>query len=105
MLDSSLLKVEVDEASEGDEVILRIATPVGTVEIMGTVSRMDRVLYVERAHIQGLYPGALGRAGLNAVARKLLDEADVEEIVVEGSARTTGRNPRRRPKIFRFPHG
>jgi hypothetical protein len=55
--------------------------------------------------VQGLTPGALGRAGLNAIGRKLLEEADVDQIVIQGGARTTGRGKGRRPRPFRFPKG
>lgn len=50
------------------------------------------------------WPGALGRHSLNAVARKLLEEADAGALVVEGGVRTTGARPGRAPKRFRFPH-
>jgi hypothetical protein len=43
----------------GNEVIVVIATPVGMLRIAGGVSRVDRVLRVNRAHIEGLKPGAL----------------------------------------------
>ena len=45
---------------------------------------------MNRAHIDGLKPDALGRAGLNAIGRKVLEEADVDQIIIEGSVRTTG---------------
>jgi hypothetical protein len=51
----------------------------------------------------GCVAAALGRAGLNAIGRKLLEEADVDQIVIEGGTRTTGKNPGRPPKVFRFP--
>lgn len=103
MWDSWAIGVSIEDA-DGDVVIVRIETPVGTVKIAGSVFIDGRVLYVEEAHIEGLYPGALGREGLNAIGRKLLEEADVEKIIIAGSIRTTGRNPGRRPKVFRFPH-
>jgi hypothetical protein len=51
----------------------------------------------------GCVAAALGRAGLNAIGRKILEEADVDQIVIEGGTRTTGKNPGRPPKAFRFP--
>jgi DNA-binding transcriptional regulator YiaG len=125
------------EMVDGDEVIVVLATPAGTLRIAGGVSRRERVLHVKRAHIEGLEPGALGRAGLgaffdkidpttlailfdfahdlvqkvcnfsgssaNAIGRKLLEEADVDEIIIEGSVRATGRNPGRAPERSTFP--
>ena len=83
--------------------IVRVAVPVGVLELIGSFSRIGRVLHIEGAHVQGLAPGALGRAGLNAIGRKLLKEPDVDEIVIQGGARTTGRNKGRLPRAIRFP--
>ena len=102
MWGSASIEVVVDEV-EDDEVILLIGTPVGTVHLMGTVRINGRVLHIERAHIHGLSRGALGRAGLNAIGRKLLEEANVDKIIIEGSARSSGPNEGRRPKIICFP--
>jgi hypothetical protein len=98
---------EVDPASEGAEVILTITTPIGVLQIMGEIVRLDReVLEIDRAHIGGLSPGACGRAGLNAIGRKLLELLDVKEITLQGSARTTGRKgPGHVPRRIRFPNG
>ena len=88
---------------EDEVMIVEITTPAGMVQIIGNVTRVGRVLHVRKAHIDGLHGGALGRAGLNAIGRKLLEEADVDEIVIEGGTRTTGKNPGRPPRVFRFP--
>lgn len=104
MWESHRIDVEIDVV-EDDEVIVVIGTPVGELQIVGSVSIVARVLRIERAHIQGLHPGALGRAGLNAIGRKFLEEADVDKIIVQGGTRTTGRNKGRRPRAFVFPHG
>jgi hypothetical protein len=96
------LTVEIDEADE-DVMLVAITTPVGKLRIIGNITRIGRVLHVRKAHADGLHPGALGRAGLNAVGRKLLVEADVDEIIIEGGTRTTGKNAGRPPKPFRFP--
>lgn len=103
MWDSLAIVVNLEDG-DGDVAIVQIDTPAGAIKIAGSLFWEGRVLYVKDAHIEGLHPGALGRAGLNAIARKLLEEADVEKIVIAGSVRTTGRNPGRRPKVFRFPH-
>jgi hypothetical protein len=47
------------EMVDGDEVIVFLATPAGTLRIAGGVSRRERVLHVNRARIRG---------GSNAVA-------------------------------------
>ena len=94
--------VEIDEADD-DVMLAVITTPVGELRIIGNITRIGRVLHVRQAHVDGLRPGAPGRAGLNAVGRKLLVEADVDEIIFEGGTRTTGKNAGRPPKPFRFP--
>jgi hypothetical protein len=96
------IEVEIDEADH-PVMIVTITVPTGVLELIGSVVRVGRVLQVDGAHVQGLSPGALGRAGLNAIGRKLLEEADVDEIVIQGGARTTGRNKGRRPRPIRFP--
>ncbi|MER2264876.1 hypothetical protein [Methylobacterium oxalidis] len=94
--------VEITDV-EGLEMLVSVATPIGRIEIFGQVRLSDGWLVIERAHVQGLAPGALGRQGLNVIARKLMVEADAQGIVVEGSTRTTGRTRGRRPRPFRFP--
>jgi hypothetical protein len=75
----------------------------GAVRLMGTVSVSDRVLYIEGAHIEGMFPGALGRKGLNALAAKLLEAANVDKVVVYGSRRSTGKRASTTPRPIRFP--
>ena len=98
----NVIMIEIGDV-DGDVMIIDVTTPVGIVQIIGKVTRVGRVLQIRGAHVDGLYGGALGRAGLNAIGRKLLEEADVYQIVVEGGTRTTGKNPGRPPKVFRFP--
>ena len=102
------IRIEIDEA-EARTVIVTVGTPAGTVEIVAELELVDGVLWARSAHIQGLSPGALGRAGLNAVARKFLEETDARALVVEGldraavKSRTTGARQGQRPRPFRFP--
>jgi hypothetical protein len=98
--DDVLLQIlDVDE----DVVIASIAIPNLTLEVIGRVTVIGHTLLFQEAHVQGGYPGALGRAGLNAICRRVLEEIGVDQVVIEGGARTTGRNPWRAPKPFRFP--
>jgi hypothetical protein len=94
--------VEIEEA-EGSEIVVTISTPVGVMRLMSDVSIVDRTLRMNRVHVEWLKPGALARIGLNAIGCKLLELADVDEIIIQGSARTTGRSPGRRPRPIRFP--
>jgi hypothetical protein len=94
--------VEIDQVDR-DVMIVVITTPVGRLQIIGEITQTGRVLHVRKAHVEGLHPGALSRSGLNALGRKLLVEADVDQIIIEGGTRTTGKNPGRPPRPFRFP--
>jgi predicted TIM-barrel enzyme len=104
MWDCVAITVEIGLV-DGEVMIIKVTTPVGLVQIIGKVTRVGRLLHVAGAHIDvdGLHGGALGRTGLNAIARKLLEEADVDQIIIEGGTRTTGKNPGRPPRVFRFP--
>ena len=95
-----LAEYEID----GPVVAIALTTPVGVVSILGEMTVVGEDLHIIRAHIGGLYPGALGRNGLNAIGRKLLEMADVEKIIIQGSARTTGRRKGTVPSKIFFPH-
>lgn len=101
MWTSDDIEVEI-ESVEYTEMIVAIKTPVGVVSLAGCVTRTEGLLRISGAHIGGLWRGALGRAGLNAIAQKVMEVADVEEIVIQGGVRTTGRNRGRPPREFRF---
>jgi hypothetical protein len=95
--------IEIDTVDE-DVLLVDVITPVGTVSIMGNAEFVDRVLYVRKTHVDGLTPGALCRRGLNLVGQKMLEVADVDEIVIEGGARSTGLRKGKAPRVIRFPH-
>ena len=96
------ITVEIVEA-DGSVVIVDIATPVGTLTLIGSGSIDGHILRMDRVHVQGLESGTLGRSGLNAIGRKLLELADVDQIIVQGGARTTGRGKGKIPRTIRFP--
>jgi hypothetical protein len=103
MWDTDRIAVEI-ELADHPVMIVRITVPIGTIEVIGSFSRIGRVLHVDGAHVQGLSAGALGRSGLNAIGRKLLEEADVDQIVIQGGVRTTGRSKGKLPRPIRFPN-
>ena len=89
---------------DGPVVSITLITPVGEVSILGEMTIINDDLHIIRAHVGGLYQGALGRSGLNAVGRKLLEMANVKKIVIQGSPRTTGRRKGTTPRKICFPH-
>jgi hypothetical protein len=89
---------------DGPVVSITLITPVGEVSILGEMAIVDNDLHIIKADVAGLYQGALGRSDLNAVGRKLLEMANVEKIVIQGSPRTTGRRKGTIPSNICFPH-
>ena len=102
MWTDAAIRIEIEEVDH-PVVIVTIATPLGTLELIGAATLSGRTLRIDGAHVQGLTPGTLGRAGLNAIGRKLLKEADVDQIVIQGGARTTGQRKGKIPRPIRFP--
>jgi hypothetical protein len=96
------ISVEIDDV-EHPVAVLVIATPAGSLTLVGSVSIVGRVMRIDRAHVEGLEVDALGRAGLNAIGRKLLEVADVDQIIIQGGTRTTGRTKGKVPRPIRFP--
>ncbi|WP_029007814.1 hypothetical protein [Azospirillum halopraeferens] len=94
--------VDLDEA-EWPVVIITVTTPAGTLRIAGNVTVEKDVLVIDQAHVEGLSPGALGRSGLNVVGRKVMEIANVREVVIQGATRTTGKHRGRVPSCIRFP--
>jgi hypothetical protein len=96
------ISIEIEDVDHPVAVLV-ITTPAGRLSLIGSVSIVERVMRIDRAHVEGLTVGALGRAGLNAIGRKLLEVADVDEIIVQGGTRTTGRTKGKIPCPIRFP--
>lgn len=91
------------EMSDDSIVTATIETPLGTVHIMGALSEVGRVLHVDGFNIHGLERGKLGNRGLYDLDQVVMDTLeDFDEIVVTGTARTTGANPGHYPRPFRF---
>jgi hypothetical protein len=96
------IAIEIEDVDHPVAVVV-ITTPVGTLSLIGSISIVGRVMRIDRTHVEGLTIGALGRVGLNAIGRKLLEVADVDEIIIQGGTRTTGRTKGKIPRPIRFP--
>ena len=103
MWSNDQISVEIVDA---DHPVLEVVvtTPIGVMSLVAGVSIVGRVLHLQGVHVEGLTPGALGRTGLNAIGRKLLEVADVDEIIIQGGTRTTGKHKGQVPSSIRFPH-
>jgi hypothetical protein len=106
MWTSEQITITLEEIDTHDPpvALVRVSTPAGDIRLLAIILLEEKTLHMKEAHVEGLYSGACGRAGLNAIGRKLLEVANVERIIIQGGVRTTGRNAGRRPKIFRFPN-
>jgi hypothetical protein len=99
------IEIELDdEATAGSVVTARISCPAGQFTMMGELRRFDRELALCAVHIQGdtVGPNTLGWARLRQIARAVAEKADVDTIIVEGAARTTGATHGRIPRPLRF---
>jgi hypothetical protein len=93
----------VYDASEGTVVTVRIAIAGASVELMGEIGEHGRTLLVTGVHIAVRGPaGLLTKRTMAAIAHRVMQEMDYDEIIVEGAARTTGSRPGHRPRRFRF---
>ncbi|MBF0392218.1 MAG: hypothetical protein HQL38_06010 [Alphaproteobacteria bacterium] len=74
----------------------------GRLDVVTRIEIRGTELWFTDCHIHGLSPGALGRDGLNALARAVMEDNDVKTLVIEGGTRTTGVRPGHTPKRMRF---
>ncbi|HVB66526.1 MAG TPA: hypothetical protein VNE67_01555, partial [Acetobacteraceae bacterium] len=75
------------------------------VEILGYIRIAARTAWIEDLHIQGPGPRQLGIGRLRDLARWAMEALDVDELCIEGAARTSGAGPGRCPAalVFRRP--
>jgi hypothetical protein len=92
-----------DSDTDHPAVEIVVRTPIGDLTMMANVSVTGRTLRLDGMHIEGSAPGLLGRSGLNAIGRKLLEVADVDEIIIQGGTRTTDRYRGKVSRPTRFP--
>lgn len=93
----------IDDVSDSSVLTVTIDVPDARIFLMAEVHEADRVLYLRRCHLFMIGPPETLRLDrLRYVARIAMEAMDYDEIILEGAARTTGANPGRRPKPFRF---
>jgi hypothetical protein len=96
------IEIESNDEPEGRLVCVDIRPPAGLIVMMGEIEVRGRALHIEGAHIGGLAPNTLGVAGLAVIARRAMEICNVDEVVVRGATRTTGRREGRVPRPIRF---
>lgn len=99
----------VDEESDSDLITIRVVGKDLDVKIMGKVLWMDTTLVVDNVHVNGNEArverdraNSLGTATLRRIMLWVMDMGGFDVVYIQGSNRTTGANPKRRPGLLRF---
>ncbi len=72
------------------------------VELIAIAEIDSRTAMLSGCHIQGPGPNTMGLSALRHVAQWTMELLDVDELRIEGAARTSGANPGRRPTPLVF---
>lgn len=92
----------VDDMTDDPVVTLLVATPVGRLMFVAEPVERGGTLVLRGTHVQDARPNAVGTANLMVIAQALMERMGFDGLEVEGAIRTTGANPGRRPRVFRF---
>lgn len=99
------LSFEMDDDQTDDPIVtIVVHAPGATLQIIAEIilDRSIRSMTLSGTHIHGATANLVGGANLRTVAQAVMRGMHLDEIVVEGGIRTTGANPGRRPRPFRF---
>jgi hypothetical protein len=103
MWDAACLSFEVDaDLTDHPVVTIVVQTPDGALRIMGDLELDGSTMTLLGVHVQGAQANAVGAGNLKLLARLVIERMELDELVVEGAARTTGASPGRRPRVLRF---
>jgi hypothetical protein len=91
-----------DDVLDPPLITLGIGTPVGEIMVMGTLDVDGRCYQLHGAHLDGPGANRVGLAGLWAIVRAFAEQFDVDEIAIQGAARTTGARPGHVPWAIRW---
>ena len=93
------------ELEPGDFCFARFSDGAGELSAMFYAELHNQVAVLRRLDVQGAGPNRLGWPALRQFAQWLMEALDVDELRVEGAARTSGAGPGRRPApiVFRRP--
>jgi hypothetical protein len=98
----SLSFVLVDDLTSDPVVTVIVQTPDGDLRFMAEIIMEGAVMTLRGFHVQDAQANAFGAGNLKVLARTMMERMNLDGLVVEGAARTTGANPARRPGILRF---
>jgi hypothetical protein len=72
------------------------------IELLGFADVNGSLATLSGCHIQGPGPNTAGLSMLHEISRWVMELLDVDELRIEGAARTSGSNPGRRPTTLVF---
>jgi hypothetical protein len=86
----------------GDFCLARLSNGPSELEVMFYADLQHRRAVLRRLDIQGAGPNVLGWMALRELAQDVMEVLDVDELRIEGAARTSGASPGRRPTPLVF---
>lgn len=93
----------VGEATSAEVLTVRIDTPMDAIFAMAEPKEVGRTLILDRFNIHSdAGARATGISNLRMLAELAMERMDYDEIVIQGTARTTGSCPGRIPGRLRF---
>ena len=94
---------EISEVDDDCTVLCKVSEGSITLEALAEVIFEHRRCVLRGVHVQGSGANTIGTARLLRLVRLVKERLDVEELRIEGAARTSGAGPGRRPRplIFR----
>jgi hypothetical protein len=92
----------LDDLTDHPIVTIFATTPAGVIEFMGEPVMRGRMMIIRGAHLQTMWPQRIGVGNLYLLARMVMERMDIDGLTIEGSLRTTGANPGRKPEPIRF---
>lgn len=92
----------VNDMTDDPVVTLRVSTPAGLLTFTAEPEAAGATLVLRGTHVQDASANAIGVGNLMLIAQAVMEGMGFDGLVVEGAVRTTGANPGRRPRTFRF---
>lgn len=94
--------IDFDIQDVGDEhvAVVAITTPWGEIKVCAEIRIAERIMTISGLHVQSdSGANAFGPARLRRIANAIMNRMDLDAVIIEGAARTTGANPGRTPRL------